>query len=160
MRSVFGKAENLQYHPLWGHPISSPLGSPRCHSLPVPCSLVTARCSRPLLPILCFQPPSSVSRPPSSSPPSPVPRPPSSVIGLFNFVVRKIGLNGNIGMENLLQRITFDPRVLNGKPLIRGLRISVEMILELLAKGANKQEILEDYPELEPADIQAALSCS
>ncbi|MCX6983406.1 MAG: DUF433 domain-containing protein [Lentisphaerae bacterium] len=61
-------------------------------------------------------------------------------------------------MENLLQRITFDPRVLHGKPLIRGLRISVEMILELLAKGTNKQEILEDYPELEPADIQAALS--
>lgn len=61
-------------------------------------------------------------------------------------------------MENLLQRITFDPRVLHGKPLIRGLRISVEMILELLAKGANKQEILEDYPELEAADIQAVLS--
>jgi len=61
-------------------------------------------------------------------------------------------------MENLLQRITFDPRVLHGKPLIRGLRISVEMILELLAKGTNKQEILEDYPELEAADIQAALS--
>lgn len=61
-------------------------------------------------------------------------------------------------MENLLQRITFDPRVLHGKALIRGLRISVEIILELLAKGANQQEILEDYPELEAADIQAALS--
>ena len=61
-------------------------------------------------------------------------------------------------MENLLQRITFDQQVLRGKPLIRGLRISVEMILELLAKGARRQEILEDYPELEPADIQAALS--
>ena len=61
-------------------------------------------------------------------------------------------------MENLLQRITFDQRVLHGKPLIRGLRISVEMILELMVKGSNAQEILEDYPELEPADIQAALS--
>ncbi len=61
-------------------------------------------------------------------------------------------------MENLLQRITFDKRVLHGKPLIRGLRISVEMILELMVKGASTQEILEDYPELEPADIQAALS--
>ena len=61
-------------------------------------------------------------------------------------------------MENLLHRIPFDPRVLHGKPLIRGLRISVEMILELLAKGADKQEILEDYPELEAEDIQAALS--
>jgi len=61
-------------------------------------------------------------------------------------------------MENLLQRITFDQRVLHGKPLIRGLRISVEMILELLAKGSTRQEILEDYPVLEPQDIQAALA--
>lgn len=61
-------------------------------------------------------------------------------------------------MENLLQRITFDQRVLHGKPLIRGLRISVEMILELLAKGSIHQEILEDYPVLEPEDIQAALA--
>lgn len=61
-------------------------------------------------------------------------------------------------MENFLQRITFDQQILHGKPVIRGLRISVEMILELLAKGANSQEILEDYPELEPEDIQAALS--
>jgi len=61
-------------------------------------------------------------------------------------------------MENLLQRITFNQQVLRGKPIIRGLRISVEMILELLAKGASQQEILEDFPELEPADIQAALS--
>ena len=67
-------------------------------------------------------------------------------------------MKGNNGMENLLQRITVDQRVLHGKPVIRGLRISVEMILELLAKGASRQEILEDYPELEPADIQAALS--
>jgi uncharacterized protein (DUF433 family) len=61
-------------------------------------------------------------------------------------------------MQNLLQRITFDHRILRGKPLIRGLCISVEMILELLAKGASGQEILEDYPELEPEDIQATLS--
>ncbi len=61
-------------------------------------------------------------------------------------------------MENLLQRITFDQQILHGKPVIRGLRISVEMILELLAKGASGQEILEDYQELEPEDIQAALS--
>jgi uncharacterized protein (DUF433 family) len=60
-------------------------------------------------------------------------------------------------MENILERITFDPQVLRGKPIIRGLRISVEMILELLAKGASMQEVLEDYPELEPEDIQAAL---
>jgi len=62
-----------------------------------------------------------------------------------------------IDMENPLQRITFDQQVLHGKPIIRGLRISIEMILELLAKGVGTQEILEDYPELEPEDIQAAL---
>ena len=61
-------------------------------------------------------------------------------------------------MEDLLQRITFDQQVLGGKPVIRGLRISVEMILELLAKGSTREEILEDYPVLEPEDIQAALA--
>ncbi|GER80044.1 MAG: hypothetical protein JETCAE02_05510 [Anaerolineaceae bacterium] len=61
-------------------------------------------------------------------------------------------------MENLLQRITFDPHVLLGKPVIRGMRISVEMILELLAKGSAPEEILEDYPLLESQDIQAALA--
>ena len=60
-------------------------------------------------------------------------------------------------MKDLLKRITFDNKVLCGKPLIRGLRISVEMILELLAKNATAQEILEDYPELEPEDIRAVL---
>ncbi len=60
-------------------------------------------------------------------------------------------------MEELLNRITLDKEILVGKPIIRGLRISVEMIIELLAKGATHQEILEDYPELEPEDLQAAL---
>ncbi|MBW4496994.1 MAG: DUF433 domain-containing protein [Oscillatoria princeps RMCB-10] len=60
-------------------------------------------------------------------------------------------------MEDLLARIVFDKDVLAGKPVIRGLRISVALILELLAKGATTQEILEDYPELEPEDVRAAL---
>jgi len=60
-------------------------------------------------------------------------------------------------MEDLLKRITFDKDVLCGKPLIRGLRISIEMFFELLAKGSTEQEILEDYPELEPDDIRTAL---
>ncbi|MEH1908385.1 MAG: DUF433 domain-containing protein [Nostoc sp.] len=59
--------------------------------------------------------------------------------------------------EKLLERIKFDKNILAGKPIIRGLRIPVAMILELLAKGSTNQEILEDYPELEPEDIQAAL---
>lgn len=61
-------------------------------------------------------------------------------------------------MKHILNRITFDDNILRGKPVIRGIRISVEMILELLAKGSTNQEILEDYPDLEPEDIQAALT--
>ena len=61
-------------------------------------------------------------------------------------------------MEDLLKRITFNRNVLCGKPVIRGLRISVEMVLELLAKGATEQEILEDYPELEPDDRRAVVN--
>jgi len=53
-------------------------------------------------------------------------------------------------MENVLQRMTFHKDVLRGKPIIRGLRISVELILELLVNGASEQEILEDYPDLPP----------
>jgi len=60
-------------------------------------------------------------------------------------------------IEDELQRITFKKEVLGGKPTIRGLRISVEMILELLAKGATREELLEDYPELEPEDVHATL---
>jgi len=60
-------------------------------------------------------------------------------------------------MKQLLERITFDKEVLCGKPTIRGTRISVDMILQLLAKGASEEEILEDYPELEKEDITAAL---
>ncbi len=59
--------------------------------------------------------------------------------------------------ETLLSRITFDRNIFGGKPIVRGMRISVAMILELLSKGATMQEILEDYPDLEIADIYAAL---
>jgi len=58
--------------------------------------------------------------------------------------------------ETLLSRVMFNQDVLGGKPIIRGMRISVAMILELLAKDAAMNEILEDYPDLELADIQAA----
>ena len=57
-----------------------------------------------------------------------------------------------------LQRITTDPEVCGGRPCIRGLRIRVRDILELLASGASQEEILEDYPYLEAEDIQAALA--
>jgi uncharacterized protein (DUF433 family) len=59
--------------------------------------------------------------------------------------------------DDLLKRITFHKEILTGKPTIRGLRISVDMILELLAKGVTEAEILEDYPVLEQEDLRAAL---
>jgi uncharacterized protein (DUF433 family) len=60
-------------------------------------------------------------------------------------------------MDDPLQRITFDKDVLGGKPTVRGLRISVEMILELLVKGATPEEILADYPDLEADELRVVL---
>ena len=54
-------------------------------------------------------------------------------------------------------RITIDPNVLAGKPVIRGTRISVEFILDMLANGWTIEEILENYPQLEGEDVIAAL---
>lgn len=55
-------------------------------------------------------------------------------------------------------RITVDPRVMGGKPCIRGMRVTVGMIVGMLAEGHNRDEILELYPYLEAADIAQALS--
>ena len=57
-----------------------------------------------------------------------------------------------------MNRITLEPGKRGGKPCIRGLRITVYDILWQLSQGASQQEILEDFPELEPEDILAALS--
>jgi len=57
-----------------------------------------------------------------------------------------------------LNRITFDPGVMGGKPCIRGMRITVGMIVGLLASGHEKEEILKLYPYLEPNDIDEALA--
>jgi len=59
---------------------------------------------------------------------------------------------------NQLTRITFDPAVMGGKACIRGLRVTVGMILGLLAAGHSKDEVLKAYPYLESADIDEALS--
>ena len=56
-----------------------------------------------------------------------------------------------------LQRITINPGHCGGRPCIRGMRIRVSDILDLLASGASHEEILEDYPYLEEGDIHAAL---
>ena len=55
----------------------------------------------------------------------------------------------------LLGRITMDPEVRFGKPCIRGHRITVQEILEWLSNGATQQQILADYPQLEPEDFLA-----
>lgn len=60
--------------------------------------------------------------------------------------------------NNLLQRITLNPEICHGKPCIRGLRYPVAFILELLSSGMTTDEILEDYDDLEPTDILAALA--
>ncbi|HOO73565.1 MAG TPA: DUF433 domain-containing protein [Spirochaetota bacterium] len=57
--------------------------------------------------------------------------------------------------EKLLERITVNPEIFNGKPVIRGHRIAVEHILGMIAAGASQKEILEGYPFLEAEDIQA-----
>jgi uncharacterized protein (DUF433 family) len=61
-------------------------------------------------------------------------------------------------MTETTSRITVDPDVCGGRPCIRGYRIRVKDVLELLAAGAPREEILADYPFLEDADISAVLT--
>jgi uncharacterized protein (DUF433 family) len=56
-----------------------------------------------------------------------------------------------------MQRISFNPNQCGGRPCIRGMRIRVNPVLDMLASGASEAEILESYPYLEREDIQAAL---
>jgi uncharacterized protein (DUF433 family) len=58
-----------------------------------------------------------------------------------------------------LGRITVYPNILGGKPIIRVMRISMELILSLLVQGETQEGILSDYPELEADDIRAGLLC-
>jgi len=60
--------------------------------------------------------------------------------------------------QKLLKRITTNPEICHGKPIIRNLRYPVESLLELLSSGMTFDEILEDYKDLEREDILAALS--
>ena len=57
--------------------------------------------------------------------------------------------------QELLERIVLDPKVMVGKPVIKGTRLTVEFILNLLAHGATSEEILEEYEGLTREDIQA-----
>ncbi len=60
-------------------------------------------------------------------------------------------------MDLIANRITVDNDVCNGKPTIRGKRITVQTILEFLSAGDSKEEILKQFPTLEPLDIDACL---
>jgi uncharacterized protein (DUF433 family) len=60
-------------------------------------------------------------------------------------------------MANQLERITINPEQCGGRPCIRGMRVRVIDILDLLAAGQTPADILSDYPDLEPEDITAAL---
>jgi uncharacterized protein (DUF433 family) len=59
--------------------------------------------------------------------------------------------------SKLLERITVDPRIFGGKPIIRGHRLAVEHVLGMLAAGSTAEEILQGYDWLEPDDIKACL---
>ena len=61
-------------------------------------------------------------------------------------------------MSELLSRITINPDQMHGRPCIRGLRITVADVLNLLAAGQSREVILQEYPYLESADIDAALA--
>ena len=60
--------------------------------------------------------------------------------------------------EQLLSRITVDPNICHGKPCIRGLRYPVEFLLELMSGDMTEKQILADYPDLEAADLRAAIA--
>jgi uncharacterized protein (DUF433 family) len=73
----------------------------------------------------------------------------------YNLIKGKKG--GSMQMK-ALKRITFDPGVMGGKPCIRGMRVTVGMIIGLVASGHAKEDILKLYPYLEPEDIDEALA--
>ncbi len=60
--------------------------------------------------------------------------------------------------ENLLRRILVDPNICHGKPCIRGHRVWVSLILDLLADGLSTEQVLAEYPGLEPGDIRACVA--
>jgi uncharacterized protein (DUF433 family) len=60
--------------------------------------------------------------------------------------------------DELLKRITVDPAIFGGKPVIRGMRFAVEHVLGMLAAGDSQEKLLAEYSFLEPADIQACLA--
>lgn len=77
------------------------------------------------------------------------------------FVIGILGFGGNreSTMSGALsERIVVDPKIMVGKPVIRGTRIPVELVVRLVAQGIPETEILREYPRLEPDDVRAALT--
>lgn len=72
--------------------------------------------------------------------------------------VRKAYENYQQLSDVVFNQITFNPKILGGKPLIKGTRISVSLILNFLAAKMTPEEIIAEYPQLTPEDIQAALA--
>jgi len=80
-------------------------------------------------------------------------------VGLFRLGNRYLldRITSYLIMQHLVNRIGADPRILAGKPTVRGLRISVDQILRSLAAGITHEELLRNFPELEKDDIHACL---
>jgi uncharacterized protein (DUF433 family) len=64
----------------------------------------------------------------------------------------------SISEDELLERITVNPDIFGGKPIIRGMRIAIEHVLGMMAAGDTPERLLTEYPFLEPLDIQACLA--
>ena len=62
------------------------------------------------------------------------------------------------GNEELLKRITARPDVFNGKPIVRDMRIAVELVLSRLSQGASHEEFMDDHPEIEEEDLRACIA--
>ena len=77
--------------------------------------------------------------------------------GWYGCTVRPFMLDSETTMQNLLERITINPDQCAGRPCIRGMRIRVIDILVLFAAGLTAEQILDEMPDLEPEDLQAAL---
>ena len=60
-------------------------------------------------------------------------------------------------MQKIFDRITFNPQIMGGRACLRGMRITVSLVLSLIANGLTTMEILDEYPDLEPEDIKASL---
>jgi len=74
----------------------------------------------------------------------------------YSYLIDMLSEVGELRLEELLNRITVNPRIIAGKPVIRGTRITVDLILELLAAGMKPEEIAEDY-RISVEDVRAAL---